>query len=261
VLTAAAAAAGRWLPASARPSAGAVGTLLLALAVAAPTQAWVYRTQVPDTWDLAIATAAERLRPWEGRVAYIEAPRRALAGQPREIKALLRPIEDLSTLPTGLLDRADAQLFPASRLEAGASAFHRDRTQRPAGAVTERIEPRWFVATGPAVVAIFHAREPAGRFTVEAEPLQDGWFRIDLPASAAAGWLSAELWRPRTRGVQSAPEIQLGERSLELYDRSAGRLTGWLTERFPAGAATLAAHLPATGSEQEPPALRIYAWR
>jgi Dolichyl-phosphate-mannose-protein mannosyltransferase len=261
LLTGVAAGIARWLPARARQPSAAIATAALALAVAAPTQAWVYRTQVPDTWEIAIATAAERLRPWEGRVAYVEAPRRALAGQSRDVKALLRPVEDLSTLPADLLDQADAELFPASRLEPGTGVFHRDRAARVDGGAIARIEPRWFAARGPTVVALFHAREPAGSFTVEPAPLEDGWLRIDLPVAAAVESLSAELWRRRARGDQAAPEILLDGRALRLYVRPAGRLTGWLTERFPSSGGSLVARVPASPGDEGTPAVRIYAWR
>jgi hypothetical protein len=215
---------------------------------------------VPATWEVAIAAVSERLRPWDGRVAYVEAPRRTIAARARETRGLLRAVDDLTTLPGDLLDQADAEVFDAHRLDAPDGSFYRDRSARAEARIT-RFEPRWFVSRGPAVVAILHPREPAGSWTVEASLLQDGSFRIDLPDPNDVAWLSAELWRRRSRGAQADPEVLLGERSLRLYARPAGRLTGWLTERFPADAGSLAARLPPSWESDSAVPVRIYAWR
>ncbi|HVR28381.1 MAG TPA: glycosyltransferase family 39 protein [Thermoanaerobaculia bacterium] len=256
--------AGGWLAARA-PSGlrlpAATAAAVLAVVAAAPTQAWVYRTQVPSTWEVAIASVAERLRPWDGRVAFLESPWRTLAGQPREKKALLRAVDDLSTVPPDLLDQADAELFPEDRLDQEASAFYHGRLGHPTAAI-ERFPPRWFAARGPTVVAVVHPREPAGSWTVEPTRLEDGALEIALPARVEGDLLSVELWRRRERTAADAPLVLAGERALRLHPRPAGRLTGWLTERIPATeAAPLSARLPATLEDEALPPVRVYAWR
>jgi hypothetical protein len=229
----------------------------LAAAVAAPTQAWVYRSQVPETWEIAIDAVAERLRPWEGRIGYLEAQGGGLAGQPREVKALLTVVDDLSAVPVELLDQADVEVFPAARLDPGQSAFHAARVARGA-ASKETFSSRWFVARGPAVVAVLHPRQPAGTWTAQAAPRADGAIEISLPALDGE-LLSIELWRPRA-GDPAAPEVLAGERRLRLHPRSAGRMSGWLTERFQPASRTLEARVPSR-SEDDALMVRIYGWR
>jgi len=247
------------VPARWRAPAGAAGALLLAIAVASPTQAWVYRTQVPETWDLALAAVSERLHPWEGRVAYVEASREALGSVVRRTKGLIHPVDDLSTMPADLLDQADAEVFSAAAAGAATDSFHRLRAERhESGAL--RFEPRWFAARGPEVVALIHAREASGSFTLTALATGDGVYRVDLPAGADGELFSAEMTRRRARAADAAPEILLGERPLRLQTRTTGAITAWLSERFPVQPGTLAARIhPADGSEEI--AIRVYRWR
>jgi hypothetical protein len=257
-----AAAVARRLPGAVARRGPAVAAAVLALGAAAPTQAWVYRTQVPTTWDAAIDATTERLWPWEGRVAFAETPPRALAGRARDVKGLLRAVDDLSTVPADLLDRADAEMFPASRLQAGASAFHQARVARIDAASVHRFEARWFTARGPTVLALLHAPESAGAWSVAAVPAENGLLRVDLPSEADATRYSLELWlrRPR-RGAAAAPEVSVGGRALRIDARPAGRLVGWLTERFAADDGPIAARIPTELEHEGMLAVRVYGWR
>jgi hypothetical protein len=248
------------VPQRARGPATAIALVALAVAVAAPTQAWVYRTQVKDTWELAIEAVTERLRPWNGRVAYVEAPRGDLGAAVRRTKGLLHPVDDLAALPRDLLDQADAELFSSARL-ASDGGFHRERIAKADPSTIVRFEPRWFVARGPAIVAIVRPREPAGSWTVEAAVADDGLYRIDLPPAVAGEWLSAEVWRRRQRAPQAEPEILIGGRPLRLHALSAGALTGWLSERFPIDSGSLAARVAPTEVDGSGFSVRIYGWR
>ena len=243
-----------------RPASAAVATAALTVLVAAPTQAWVYRTQVPGTWELAIASVAHRLRPWDGRVVWIETPRRAWAGQPRHLKALLQPVDDLAAVAPELLDHADAEVFPEPRLDAAASAFHDARlTPQPGGSI-ERFAPRWFRARGPTVVAIVHPRQSAGTWTVTPVPLADGSYRIELPPGIEGELLSVELWNRRARGADAEPSVVADGRVLSVHPRPAGRLVGWLTERFRPAPDPLTVWLPPHGEGEPVLPVRIYGW-
>ena len=176
--------------------------LALALAVAAPTQAWVYRTQVPDTWELAIETVTERLRPWNGRVAYVEALAKTWDRRSGERRACCvrstiwrRCRATCSIRPTpSSSPRRDSRATAVSI----ASAWRRRTPRRSRGssrAGSSRAAPRSW--------RILHPREPAGSWTVEAAAADDGLYRIDLPPAVAGEWLSAEVWRRRARSVAS----------------------------------------------------------
>jgi 4-amino-4-deoxy-L-arabinose transferase-like glycosyltransferase len=249
-----------FVPTSARGAVRSAAIVAVALAVAAPAQAWVYATQVPDTWEVALDAVSERLRPWEGRVAYVEATRAELGAAVRRSRGLLHPVDDLSSLDGELLELSDAEVFAAARLEDDAP-FHRDRVARAGAASVERFGPRWFSARGDEVVAILHPRRSTGTWMVTAAAIEPRLYRIDLPAEIDGELLSAELVRRRARAPQAEPEILLDERPLRLHPRPAGGAIGWLSERFPVDSGSLTARVdPAAGEEREI-AIRLYGWR
>jgi hypothetical protein len=195
----------------------------------------------------------------EGRVGWIEAPRSVLAGQPRERRAVLRAVDDLAAVAPDLLDQADAVAFAARRT--GASPLHAALAAPRPPETVDRFSARWFLARGPAVLTVLRPREAAGSWTVEPIPLEDGWFRIDLPPlPIAAETLSIELWRHRSRASTGDPQLVVGERSLRLEARPSGRLTSWLSERFTPGASSAAARLPDAAPNEQLAPVRIYAW-
>jgi hypothetical protein len=259
VLAAALAFVESFVPSASRTAVRATAIGGIALLTAAPTQAWVYATQVPDTWELALHAVSERLLPGDARVAWVEAPREELGAAVRKSRGLLRPVDDLSTLDVELLDQADAEVFAAVRLD-GAAPFHRDRVARAGKGSVERFLPRWFEARGDEVVAVFHPRQSTGTWTVMAPAIEPGVYRVDLPAAFEADLLSAELPRRRARRQQAEPEILLGDRRLRLHARPAGSAIGWLTERFEIGSEPLTVRIEPVGGEHEI-AIRVYGWR
>jgi 4-amino-4-deoxy-L-arabinose transferase-like glycosyltransferase len=244
-----------------RRPAAAIAIAALAVVVAAPTQAWVYRTQVPDTWELALADVTERLRPWDGRVAWVEAPREELGAVIRRTKGLVRPVDDLAAVAIDLLDQADAEVFTAVRLE-GDDEFHRQRTARVDATAIARFAPRWFAARGPTVIAVLHPRQPVGSWTVTAVATSAGAYHLEMPASVEGEWLSAEVLGGRSRAGHAEPEIVVDDRPLRLHPRSGGPRAGWLSERFPAGSRSLSARVPPLGAADAGDlVVRIYGWR
>jgi hypothetical protein len=251
----------RFVPVRLRAPVAAGACLALALAVAAPTQAWVYRTQVPETWNLALDDVSARLRPWDGRIAYVEASRETIGSAVRRTKGLLHPVDDLAALPADLLDQADAEVFAASRADTDSASLHRRRIDRVEATGLARFEPRWFIARGPAVVVVLHPREPTGSMTLTATPSGDGIYRVDLPAGKGE-LFSAEVTRRRVKSSDPAPELLVGEQPLRLQVRTTGAITAWLSERFPAQAGTLAARIdPGREVATQEISIRIYSWK
>jgi len=90
----------------------------------------------------------------------------------RKGRLALDQIPDLSQFSAAYLNRFDAEVFPASRLnDPLVGEFYRSRVARvPANRVIV-IEPKWFLSWGPSLVTVLHPLKPLGR------PTSGAWVR------------------------------------------------------------------------------------
>lgn len=203
-----------------RAAVASTGAVLAAGAVllAAPLTLSTYRSVVPTTRELAGRLLTERLQPLPGRVVLSERsddPSRLLAGRNR---AIVQNAKRLSAWSPGELDRADAVVFPADRLNGEGSDFYRDRLAAP-GVETVRIASAPFRARGSEMLVVLHPWK-----------LMDGPVRIPL---APQGSRKARL-AGRLSGAQPGEVVSL---EIVLPQRwSAGRLRRVLAQGQPIGA-------------------------
>lgn len=213
----------------------AAGALLLTIPLTVST----YRSVVPTTRELAGSLLIERLHPLPGRIILSERGgdlSRLLAGRTR---AIVQNAERLSAWSPGELDRADAVVFRADRLNGPGSDVYRDRLAARE-AETVRIAPGPFRARGAELLIVLHPWR-----------LVDGPVRVPLaPQGSRKARLAGRLAGARPGDVVSLeillpPRWRAGTLRRVLVQgqpigaRSAGR-EGWrrriLTHRFVAAA-------------------------
>lgn len=236
-----------WLTARApvlrhRLAVAATGAVLAAGAVllAAPVTATTYRSVVPTTNELAGKLLEKRLQPLYGRIVLSEQARgdrrRLLQGRSR---ALVQSAERLDAWAPDELDRADAVVFPAARLNGNGSDFYRGHL---AGREREavRIAPAPFHARGSEVLVLVHPWKLVhGQAQIPLEPQGPRRARVAgrLPDVRPGDVISLEILLPSKWPPNALRQVLIQGRPIAI--RSAGR-EGWrrriLTLRFAAAA-------------------------
>lgn len=223
-----------------RAAVAATAVLVAAAAVllAAPGAVSSYRTVVPTTDQLAGRFLAQRLQPLPGRIILSEQAggRRLIAGRS---KVLVLSAEHLSRWAPAELDRADAVVFPAARLEGKGSGFYRDCLDAR-GVETVRIAPALFQARGSEVLILLRPWRLVDR-PVQIPLTLQGSRRAQLVGQLAGlrpdEILSLEILLPPKWPAGALRRVLAEGRPIAA--RSAGR-DGWrrriLTHRFAAGA-------------------------
>ena len=252
-----------WHRAAVATTAALVAAVAVLLAV--PGARASYRTVVPTTDQLAGRLLAQRLQPLPGRIVLSEqaGDRRLLAGRNR---VLLQSSEHLRSWAPAELDRADAVVFPAARLEGTESGLYRDRlAARNVEAV--RIAPAPFRARGSEVLVLLHPwRLVGGPVQIPLAP--QGSRRARLAGQLADvrpdEILSLEILLPPKWPPGALRQVLAGGRPIAA--RSAGR-EGWrrriLTHRFavaaPAPEIVLVLDRPLP--ERKPVTARLRRWQ
>ena len=247
----------------------ATGGVLAAGAVllAAPVTSSTYRNVVPTTNELAGRLLAQRLQPLQGRIVLSEQARgdrrRLLQGRSR---ALVQSAERLDAWTPDELDRADAVVFPAARLNGNGSDFYRDHL---AGREREavRIAPAPFRARGSEVLILVHPwRLVAGQVQIPLEPQGSRRARLagrlaDVPPGDV---VSLEILLPSKWPPNALRQVLIQGRPIAV--RSAGR-EGWrrriLTLRFAAAVPDpeIVVVLDRPLSGRKPVTARLRRWR
>ena len=128
----------------------------LSVLVGLPVTLHTYRNVVPTTHEQARRILQERIDPQPGRAFVFEhgdAPPLVRAGRSG---LFLQSVERLDSLALPVLDRADAELFLASRLEGEERAFYQSRVAAADPAAALRLAPRLFRARGPELLLVLH---------------------------------------------------------------------------------------------------------
>lgn len=205
-----------------------VAALLVAALLVAPWRT-VYRTATPSTYQLAGRYLASHLDAPQARRFYFEKRDEGL-GPLREGHRLPGlPVDGLTEVPAAELDRADAVVFFADRLDSeGAGPYLRRIAGR--GGDARRFEPRLPATWGPALVVVIQGwgpAEPAHRLALEATAAAP---RVGVPDARAFLGLpaAAHLERPLVAGepvsfTLRVPRTHRGPRPRALWLSAAGR--------------------------------------
>jgi hypothetical protein len=130
----------------------------LAVGVALLAQQWtiVYSRVIPTTFELTNAAVRQELDPVGLRQVVYEESLGGfdVGGKPR--RPLVTRVPKLSALAPTLLDRADVEIFPQSRLDGPDGAFYRARMAHSPRGQVEIVDDRWFRRRGEPIVILRH---------------------------------------------------------------------------------------------------------
>jgi hypothetical protein len=255
----------KWLaarrPVLARPPVTAAAVAPPVLLVAFSGLWSAYHHALPETWGEVAHRLTNDLAPLTGRLVYYEEGETRLVLRSHDGKAWAIEMERLDQVPQGLLDRADAELFPESRLgEAGGELYRRRLAAFTPGEAV-RVRPSLFRFWGPPLVILVHAWRQVGLPADLNLPLSPPRRKLlTLPSLTPHELGSLELALPEGHGIQ---EVLLGGKPLELA-RFKGNPQILVTTRFDAeeAKAPLFIHLerPAFADGEEV-RVRLYRWQ
>ncbi len=259
------------LPARVRRPLGAAAGLLAALLLALPVAASTYRTEVPATARAAQLHLRRHLQPLALRVLCTEPlGRRLVVKAGVRDKAAVWVAERFDRLPHEALDRCDAEVFPAARLDAAGKAFYARRLALAGPARTARAVPRLLRVQGSELVVLHHPwveAAPAERLALEpggATAARGARVVAALPAGLEPGEIvSLEILLPKGwTGPQ--PALDIGGARLPLLGngRRGGR-ERLVTPRFAAapGAAVALGDSGAAAAAARRSRLTLHRWR
>jgi Dolichyl-phosphate-mannose-protein mannosyltransferase len=220
------------LPARVRRPLGATAAAAAALLLAFPVAASTYRTEVPPTSRTAQLHLRRHLHPFALRLICTEPlGRRLVVKSGGRDKAAVWVAERFDRQPHAALDRCDAEVFPAARLEGDGKAFYASRLAHAGPARTARVSPRPLRTRGPELVILHHPwKEAAPAERLSLKPSGS----VSLPALRPGEIVSLEILLPRGwTGPQ--PYLESGGARLALLGngRRGGR-ERLITPRFAA---------------------------
>jgi hypothetical protein len=250
----------RRLPAWPWHALGIAAFLAACWPMAAADHTWVYLAAVPSTQDLERDHLRRRLAPLGWRVVVREEDCDAQwYGDP----AIVDEVKRLAERPAEELELADAELFPASRLNGGESGFYRRRLAAAGGhAELARFDPLPFRAHGLALAALLHpwtaqgAPEPLDVFPAGPAPGRLAALLSGRPGSGDVG--SLEIWLPPGWPPEQLGSLRVGGRPLMavLVGRRAGAAR-LVSERFALAAGGERVVLVLAGGPPAAPELRV----
>jgi len=141
---------------------GAATVILLTALLAGRANLYAYREVIPTTWEEVGRYLQRELRPVPRRLIWYEKSDHRLVLRHGPIRAASRGVERLAAVAPELLDRADAEVFLATRLEGATSGFYQKRLAQVEPSRVRRFRAEWFRAHGPELVVITHPWHMAG---------------------------------------------------------------------------------------------------
>lgn len=264
--------AARWRPFGS-PAWRAAGFAVLAVLVLRLPVTATHAELVPSTSDHAAALLAGQLGPIELRVAFHERAADEPPIRPRTGGRWLPvvPVGDLRQVEAAELALADAEVFPAERLQGSDAAFWLRRVAAPSVRV-ERLPARFLATRGRELVAVLHPwRELGPPVALEPERTvgEDGTARLraifDGPAAPGEA-VSIGLTVPNLGERPPLEGLSLARRPLAWYStggRGGGRVH-LISERRRLdgdGPHELVALLPRPPGAAPPPALELHRWQ
>lgn len=218
---------------------GPAGTLLV-LTLAPTPFLYVYRHSTPTTADRALRFLQKHFRrqdPTVPRLVFAEAgteqARRQLGEAiPGKDTVAIALVDRLAGLASSRLERADGEIFPASRLEGEPGDPYWRRIVAVPRSWSRRIEAEPFAAYGASRVAVAHPWRSAGPRlpgTVQRIPGQGSGWRLSLPRDAE-GVAAFSLLISVSDGDE-APRIEAGGREVSSWPVAGTRRSLFLSER------------------------------
>ncbi len=190
-----------------------------------------YVEVVPTTTRLAERRLAGGLSQLELRQVFYERGEHPMWALARGNPMAVSPVPALSSVAPQDLDRADAEIFFASRLFGPDAAFYQARR------ATERISvaPRFLRARGPALELWLHPWQPVGEpEALTPEPLpRKNRFKVTLARPLEPDErVSLLLWLRIERGRPRPGWMWLGGARVSLFEnQNQGRRSRFLTQR------------------------------
>jgi hypothetical protein len=253
-----------WRPAAALVWLG-VGAALLA-----QQGTIVYYRVVPTTFELTNDAILLELDPIGLRQVVYEKGLGTFdtGGKPR--RPLVTRVDRLASVPAGVLDRADVEVFPRGRLDGPDGGLYRARMARLPGEQVEIVEDRWFRSRGEPIVILRHP------WQLTRDPVSLGVRRPDgdppylvgrLPAGIARPGeaVSLVLWVPRDAGAPDVNELRLDPGGQPVPVFETGRRLNRLfrtSPRFALTGAELRVRIPSAPDDRPRGfGLELYSWR
>lgn len=209
----------RWPRLGTRPAVHLGAVALFLLAFRFPVEA-TYLSVVPTSEEQAAALLRQHLTPLGLRTVFHERDAQPIHVYGERLHLPVVPVPDLTEVEPDLLDLADGEVFPGSRLVGEGAEFYLRRLTRPGVSLSRRIKPRLFVTHGQELVLVLHPwRELGEARQVPLWRTRPTRLRSDLAGLAAAGdVVSFSLYVPRFRDRKALSELRLNGDLVPFYD-------------------------------------------
>jgi len=211
---------------------------MIAAFLLAPVTFYTYSVAVPATHELARRALLARLPLEPGRTVVFESGEAPPWSRPGRGGLFLQGVERLDRLAPARLDQADAELFPAARLEEESRRLFYQGRLGVERSATLRFAPAFFRARGPEVLVVLHPWNLVGEpipFHLSPTPDRKRWLGR-LPAGVRLGEiisLEAVLRTGRSAEMVRQFLVNGQEVAWDAVGRE-GRRRRLFTQRFPA---------------------------
>jgi hypothetical protein len=252
------------VPALARRPVVATAAAITGLLLLGEQAAVVYRWVVPNNWVEARNVLTARLAPVGLRHVACEKGTGSLrlGGKNR---AVITAVDQLGQLSPALLDRADAEVFPESRLDGRDADFYRRRVERLDPGQVVRVSSRFLHRRGETLVLLLHPWHQDGRFELPlGRPARARSARASgLPPGVAPGdVLSAVLWVPRGTQRLDGLRLEPGGTLVPAFETGyRARKIRLMTPRFALSGGETRLRLAPPGPNLAGYRLELYRWR
>lgn len=254
----------RWFPQlKSRGVRGLVGAAVLVLCFRFPVLS-TYSEVVPTTSEAAAAFLRAK-GPKVGSVVIYEGGEKPIQVMRAGHRVPALRFERLQEVDVQRLDRADAEVFPFSRLEGEEGEFYLRRLAGERVVKVERFKPRWFVARGPELVVLLHPWRQLGEPTLVPFRRLEGRERCvaDLSGLAQPGDIFS-LAVTRSQGREEADKVvrlAFGQELEMMYrTRADDERSQFRTQRLEFKAKDSEVTLPCEG-DKEVPTGQLMLWR
>jgi hypothetical protein len=252
-----------------RPAAALVW-LAVGAALLAQQGTIVYWRVVPTTFEITNDALLLELDPIGLRQVVYEKGMGTFdaGGKPR--RPLITRVDRFASVPAAVLDRADVEIFPQSRLEGPGAGLYRARMARLPREQVEVVEDHWFRSRGEPIVVLRHPWQLAGDPINLAVRRPDGnppflVGRIPGGIARPGEAVSLVLWVPRGSEGPDVDELRLDPGGQPVPVADTGRRLNRLfrtSPRFALTGAETRVRIPSAPDDRPRGfGLELYSWR